>query len=48
MGHVHRAARAELKKRGLRAPSREVVIERAKLNGDEGILGAAYLALGGR
>ncbi|MGD9651425.1 MAG: ROK family protein [Candidatus Dadabacteria bacterium] len=41
-------ARAELKKRGLRAPSERVVIERAKLNGDEGILGAAYLALGGR
>lgn len=41
-------ARAELKKRGLRAPSERVVIERAKLNGDEGILGAAYLAVGGR
>ncbi len=41
-------ARAELKKRGLRAPAERVVIERAKLNGDEGILGAAYLALGGR
>ena len=41
-------ARAELKKRGLRAPSERVVIERAKLNGDEGILGAAHLALGGR
>jgi len=41
-------ARAELKKRGLRAPAERVVIERARLNGDEGILGAAYLALGGR
>ncbi|HML95549.1 MAG TPA: ROK family protein [Thermodesulfobacteriota bacterium] len=41
-------ARAELKKRGLRAPAERVVIERAGLNGDEGILGAAYLALGGR
>jgi len=41
-------ARAELKKRGLRAPAERVAIERAKLNGDEGILGAAYLALGGR
>ena len=41
-------ARAELKKRGLRAPAERVVIERAKLNGDEGILGAAHLALGGR
>ncbi len=41
-------ARAELKKRGLRAPAERVVIEKAKLNGDEGILGAAYLALGGR
>ena len=41
-------ARTELKKRGLRAPAERVVIERARLNGDEGILGAAYLALGGR
>lgn len=41
-------ARAELKKRSLRAPAERVVIERARLNGDEGILGAAYLALGGR
>lgn len=41
-------ARAELKKRGLRAPAERVVIERARLNGDEGMLGAAYLALGGR
>ena len=41
-------ARAELKKRGLRAPAERVVIERARLNGDEGILGAAHLALGGR
>ena len=41
-------ARAELKKRGLRAPAQRVVIERARLNGDEGILGAAHLALGGR
>ena len=41
-------ARAELKKRGLRAPAERVRVERAKLDGDEGILGAAYLALGGR
>ncbi len=41
-------AKAELKKRGLRAPAERVRVERARLDGDEGILGAAYLALGGR
>jgi len=41
-------AKAELKKRGLRAPTERVRVERARLDGDEGILGAAYLVLGGR
>lgn len=41
-------AKSELKKRGLRAPAERLRVERARLDGDEGILGAAYLALGGR
>ncbi|MCL4244953.1 MAG: ROK family protein [Candidatus Dadabacteria bacterium] len=41
-------ARSELKKRGLRAPAERVRIERARLDGDEGIIGASYLALGRR
>lgn len=38
-------ARAELKKRGLRAPVERVRVMKSVLGDDEGIIGAAYLAL---
>lgn len=41
-------ARAELKKRGLRAPVERVRVMKSVLGDDEGIIGASYLALNAR